>query len=164
MDQVEKLIRQVERVCTGVMIFLLVALLFTQAIYLLIPGMSARLNLALRLEGEQIKDNGILSLAENSEAGSISSSPWNSITLELLEYQSRPDVELEVNGVRTGNFLRKEITLQVRNGDLLNVYNPNEQHPVKIKVSKKTMNILSPEVGTVVTGVGRCFFPPVRMK
>lgn len=160
----EKVISQLERIFIGVMIVLLVALLFTQAIFLFIPGMGARLNLTLCLEGERIKDNRNLSLAENSEAGSISTSPWNSITLELLEYQSRPDVELEVNGVSTVNFLRKEITLQVRHGDLLNVYNPNEQHPVKIKVSKKTMNILSPELGTMVTGVGRCFFPPIRMK
>lgn len=164
MDIVEKLFIQVERIFIFGMIILLVALLFTQAIFIIFPGMAARLNLALRIEGERIKDNGTLFLAENSEAGSIASSPWNSITLELLEYQSRPDVEIEVNGVNTGNFLRKEITLNVRNGDLINLYNPNEEHPVKIKVSKKTMNIVSPELGTVVTGIGRCFFPPVRMK
>ncbi|MGI6606154.1 MAG: hypothetical protein ACOX2X_03810 [Peptococcia bacterium] len=163
MDKVEKLFILVERISFFGVIVLLVTLLFIQAIFL-IPGMAARLNLALRIEGERINENGILYLAENSEAGNISSLPWNSITLELLEYQSRPDVEIEVNGVNAGNFLRKEITLNVTNGDLLNLYNPNEQHPVKIKVSKKTMNIISPELGTVVTGIGRCFFPPIRMK
>jgi len=157
-DYVERLLAQIEKVSIFCIKFLFVLLLCTQAL-LLVPGMGSRLNLALRLEGEPLKNEALLSQAE-----SVSSTPWTSITLELLDYQSRPDVEIEINGLEAGSFLRKEVSLAVKEGDLISIFNPVENLPVTVMVSKKTPNIQKPAFQTQVTGTGRRYFAPVKMK
>lgn len=145
--------------CIKILLFIIVS---TQVL-LLIPGMGGKLCLALYLEGERLNDHELFR-SESYLAGNISPTPWTSITLELQEYQSRPDVIVEINGIKTGSFLRKEITLNIRENDVITYYNPDKQRPVKIKVSKTTPNIMRPELGVVVNGTGRRYFAPIRLK
>ena len=157
-DYVENLLEQIEKVSLFCIKALLVLLLCTQTL-LLVPGMGPRLNLALRLEGEPLKNEALLSQAE-----SVSSTPWTSLTLELLDSHSRPDVEIEINGLETATFLRKEISLAVQEGDLISIFNPAENLPVTVMVSKKTPNIQNLTLQTKVTGTGRKYFAPVKIK
>lgn len=142
---------------------LLLLLIVCTQILLLIPGMGGRLCLALYLEGEPLNNKELLR-TEGYFAGNISPTPWTSITLELQDYQSRPDVLVEINGLKTANFLRKEITLNVRENDVISYYNPDERRPVRIKVSKITPNITKPGLGVVVNGTGRRYFAPIKLK
>ncbi|MGI6588540.1 MAG: hypothetical protein ACOX2N_07205 [Peptococcia bacterium] len=151
LDLIEKMLMA----CLKVMITLLVIV----QLLLLIPGMGARFNIALDLEGEPLKNE-----AQFYQAGNISLTPWANLTLQILDYTSRPDVEIEVNGQEVGNFLRKEVSLAVKKGDLITIYNPNENLPIKVLVCKKTPNILVPDLNTMVKGTGKIYFSAVVMK
>lgn len=158
MDRIEKQLDLIEKmlvVCLKVMITLLIIV----QLLLLIPGIGARFNIALRLEGEPLKDE-----AQFYQVGNISLTPWANLTLQLLDYTSRPDVEIEVNGKEVGNFLRKEVSFAVKKGDLITIYNPAENLPIKVLVSKKTPNIRVPDLNTMVEGTGRIYFSTVIMK
>jgi hypothetical protein len=147
-----------EKVLIKSLCFLLPILLAVQ-ILLLVPGMGPHLNFALRMEGEPLQE-------ENSiyQAGNIALTPWTSLTLKLVNYKSRTDVEVEVNGQEINSFIKNEITLAVSKGDIITIINPDSKLPVKITVSEKTSNILRPNLNAEVKGVGRLYFAPVVIK
>ncbi|MDD2432330.1 MAG: hypothetical protein PHX01_01305 [Clostridia bacterium] len=151
MGRIEKLLI----ICFKILFTLLV---IVQLLFL-VPGMGSRFNIALYLEGEPLKEE-----AQLYQAGNISLIPWANLTLQLLDYTSRPDVEIEVNGQEIGNFLRKEVSLAVKKGDLITIYNPNENLPIKVLVTKKTPNILIPDLKAMIEGAGRLYFSAVVMK
>jgi len=158
MNTIEKSLDFVQKaIFKGIIITFLI--LVISQIILLIPGMGIHLNTALRIEGEPLKDEMLL-----SQAGNISPTPWTSLTLKLMDYASRPDVEIRVNGKDTGNFLRNTISLSVNNRDIITIFNPKENLPVKIIVSNKTSNILSPELNAKTEGSGRLYFDTVVIK
>ena len=154
----ENLLEITQKIMVFSLKLVLIIMLITQAL-MLIPGMGSRINLALSLEGEPLKEDTNL-----YQAGSISLTPWTSLTLELQEYNSRPDVEIEVNGADAGTFLRKEFSLAVKQGDLITIFNPQENLPVKIRISKKTPNILVPGLDKMVEGTGRLYFDSVDLE
>ena len=158
MERMENLLEITQKIMVFSLKLVLIIMLITQAL-MLIPGMGSRINLALSLEGEPLKEDTNL-----YQAGSISLTPWTSLTLELQEYNSRPDVEIEVNGADAGTFLRKEFSLAVKQGDLITIFNPQENLPVKIRISKKTPNILVPGLDKMVEGTGRLYFDSVDLE
>lgn len=158
MEDMASLLETMEKIMILSLKLVIIVLLIAQSI-MLIPGMGSRLNLALSLEGEPLKEDTNL-----YQAGGISLTPWTSLTLELQEYNSRPDVEVEVNGADVGTFLRKEFSLAVKKGDLITIFNPKENLPVKIRISKKTPNILVPGLDKTVAGTGRLYFDAVDLE
>lgn len=158
MDKIENLLDRVQGLIVFIVKLVIVLLLITQSL-MLIPGMGIRFNTALRLEGEPLKDEYNL-----YQAGTIALTPWTSLTLELQDYNSRPDVVIELNGRDIGTFLKKEFSLAVKQGDLITIINPEESYPVKIIVSKKTSNLQKPELNSVVNGSGRLFFDAVSLE
>jgi hypothetical protein len=147
-----------EKILIKTICFLLLILLAVQILFL-IPGMGPRLNLALRMEGEPIKEENAI-----YQAGNVATTPWTSLTLKLMEYKERPDVVVEVNGQEVNSFIKNEITLAVSKGDIITVINSGKNLPVKVMVSKKTSNILMPNLNTAVKGTGRLYFEPVVTK
>ncbi len=158
MEKIEPLIAIIQKVLLSFVLMGLFLMIFTQGL-LLIPSMNSRLNLALRMEGEPIKDETIL-----FQAGDISFSPWTSLTLKLLDYNSRPDVEVMIDGKAVGNFLRNEISLAVKKGEIITIFNPAEDLPIKVIINKKTPNIHVPDLHTMIMGTGRIFFAPIELK
>lgn len=158
MDKVEKLTAVIQKTLIYFVLMGLFLLILTQGL-LLIPGMNSRLNLAINMEGKPLKDETTL-----YQAGNISPSPWTSLTLKLLDYTSRPDVEIIVDGKAAGSFLRNEISLAVKHGEIITIFNPADNLPIKVIISKKTANINIPELNTMITGTGRIFFQPIELK
>jgi len=158
MERIENLLDIIQNILVFSLKLVLIVLLITQSL-MLMPGMGTRLNLALRLEGEPLKEDLYL-----YQAGGISLTPWTSLTLELQEYNSRPDVEIEVNGADAGTFLRKEFSLAVKIGDIITIFNPQKNLPVRIKVTKKSPNILVPNLDNIVEGTGRLYFDAVDLE
>lgn len=158
-DTLDFLVARLEKFFYGAAVLCLLVLVGIQTLVFFVPGAGGQLNLALQKEGKPLQEEALF-----YEVGAISTAPWNSITLELLDYQSRPDVKIEVNGIETGTFLKKEYTLSVREGDVLTVFNPDERHPVRVRVSKKTPNIIKPSLGAEIGGIGRSYFDPVGFK
>lgn len=159
MDQVEKLITVIQKTLIYFVLMGLFLLFLTQGV-LLIPGMNSRLNLAINMEGKPInKDETML-----YQAGNISPLPWTSLTLKLLDYTSRPDVEVMIDGKAAGSFLRNEISLAVKQGEIITIFNPAEHLPIKVIISKKTANINAPDLNTMIMGTGRIFFQPIELK
>jgi len=158
MERMENLLDIMQNILVFCLQLVIIVMLITQSL-MLIPGMDSRINLALRLEGEPLKEDMNL-----YQAGSISLTPWTSLTLELQEYNSRPDVEIELNGADAGTFLRKEISLAVKQGDIISIFIPKDNLPIKIKISKKTPNILVPRLDSIVEGTGRLYFDAVDLE
>ncbi|MDD2212165.1 MAG: hypothetical protein PHS83_00710 [Clostridia bacterium] len=158
MDKTEKWLDLIQELLVLGLKFVVIILVITQLLFLL-PGMGTRFNIALHLEGEPLQEQ-----IKQEQAGNIALTPWTSLTLQLLDYNSRADVEIEINGRSVGSFLRKEFSLAVKQGDLITIFNPPENLPVKVSVSKKTANIFMPELNAVVKGTGRMYFDAVVLK
>ena len=158
MERMENLLELMQKIMVFSLKVVIIILLITQSL-LLIPGMGSRLNLALSLEGKPLKED-----LNIYQAWGFSLTPWTSLTLELQEYNSRPDIEIELNGTDVGTFLRKEFSLAVKQGDLITIFNPQENLPVKIRISKKTPNILVPGLDQMVEGIGRLYFDAVDLQ
>jgi len=158
MDKMENLLDFVQNMLFFMLKLVIIIMIISQTL-LLIPGMGTHFNLALRLEGEPLKED--LNLYQ---VGQIALTPWTSMTLELEDYQSRPDVIVELNGRDVGTFLKKEFSLAVEQGDLITIFNPQEKYPVRIIISKKTANVLFPPLDSSVYGTGRLYFPAVDLE
>ncbi|MCR4442896.1 MAG: hypothetical protein QHH10_11540 [Peptococcaceae bacterium] len=140
-------------------ICVLIFLVVIQAVLVSFPQAGKRMNVALRLEGEPL-EMGDAALY----AGGVSSVPWAVLTLKLVDYMSRPEVSVIVDGKEVGSFLSSEVTLNVRHGSIVAVRNDDPRLPVSVIVSKKTPNILEPKVNSSASGNNMLFFEPVVIK
>lgn len=133
-------------------------LVFTIQLLHLFPAFNSKLNLAIYLEGEPFLNDHL------QLAGGISSIPWANLTLKLMNYPQRPDVEIIINGEKIADFSRDEVSFNVKKGDLITLFNPQTELPVLVKVDKKTPNILVPSLETQVKGVGRIYLATISLK
>jgi|GEM_PF-1176664 len=134
----------------------LAVLIIVQVVMILFPVSGHYLNVALRLEGKP------LDLEEQVLfAGGISSAPWASLSLKLVDYVSLPEAKVLVNGQEAGAFIHNEVTINVKHGDIVSVYNPNRSLPITVTVNKKTPNIREPALQSRVAGSGVLHFDPV---
>lgn len=139
----------------------LLVLTLVQSAIAIFPQTGVYLNTALRLEGEPIRGSGeeMVRLA-----GEVRTIPWASVTLKLLDYVSLPDVKVLVDGKEVAAFLRNEVTINVKHGNVISVYNPHTQLKITVIVSKSTSSILEPAVNNGVNGMGYLYFSPVIVK
>lgn len=135
------------------------ALLVIFQLVLITPNIGHRLNTALRLEGEPLAENKLVEFA-----GNVTTAPWATITLKLLTYVSLPDVKVLVDGKEIGDFLRNEVAITVKDGNIISIYNPNPYIPVTVIINKKTANVLEPSQNQGVEGTGTLYLNPVVIK
>lgn len=140
-------------------IFLLFFLLLTQSAHFFMPQMRARMNTAIRLEGTPLKTVDLVSAAVD-----VSMTPWAVINLKLLDYISRPEIEVLLDGKKVADFSRNEVAIKVKHGSIIAVRNLHAQLPVTIIVNKKTPNIIQPEINSKVAGSGVQYFEPVVLE
>lgn len=136
----------------------LMLLIFCQ-LALMAPDVGQRLNTALRLEGEPLGHNKLVDYA-----GGVTTAPWATVTLKLLTYVSLPEVKVLIDGKEIGHFLRNEVAITVKDGDIISIYNPNPYMPVTVIVNKKTANVLEPSKNQGVEGTGTLYLNPVVIK
>lgn len=140
----------------GILLFL-VLLLIVQFL-LLSPVIGMHLNFALRLEGKPLSTENQL-----AQTGGVSLAPWANLTMQLPDYVSRPDVVISLNGEEISNFLRREVSLNVSKGDLVMINNPQKELPLRVVISKKTPNIVFPDIDALFEGNERIYFS-IKMK
>lgn len=136
----------------------LLCLLVVQAGLAVIPGSGFYLNTALRLEGEPLVQEEISQMA-----GGITTAPWACISLQLMDYVSLPELKVLVDGQEAASFLKNEITLNVKQGNIIVIYNPYS-YPITVRVAKSTPNVLEPAPDSRVNGTGRLYLPPVVLR
>jgi len=140
-------------------IALLALLIMAQSILLLLPHSGKYLNTALRLEGEPITANELVSYA-----GSVSSAPWAVINLKLAGYTSLPEAKVFINGREAASFQKCEVTLTVKHKDQIAVKNPDPDQIITIFVDKKTPNVQRPLTNSSVSGKGVIYLDSVVVK
>jgi hypothetical protein len=141
------------------LVALLTLLIAIQAVLFCRPDLGPLFNTALRLEGSPL----------NSEeywqyAGDIAVVPWACLTLRMAEYAGRSEVKVLVDGRETADFLQNEVTVNVRQGSLVTVFNPDSETAVTVTVSKTTPNIRQPSVNSRVSGTKNLSFEPVILE
>lgn len=137
---------------------LLVATVSVQALLFFLPQLGPGLNTALRLEGIPLEQG-----EDTFSAAGISSVTWATLTLELVDYVSRPEVKVLVNNNPVSEFVGSSVTISVGHGDLVTVSNPASQ-PVTVTVAKVTPNVVEPLVKSRVSGTGMLHLEPVVVK
>lgn len=140
------------------LIFVLFCLLVAQTCLALIPSSGFYLNSALRLEGEPLHQDELSQIA-----GGITTLPWASLNLELLDFVSLPAVEILVDGQAVGSFRKNQLALNVKQGNILVIDNPYP-YAITVRITKTTPNILAPVSQSQVSGTGRLYFEPVVVK
>ena len=140
------------------LILVLVCLLVVQTSLALIPSSGFYLNTALRLEGEPLHQDELSLIA-----GGITTLPWASLNLRLLDFVSLPEVKIMLDGQEVGSFLKNELTINVKHGNMLVIHNPYP-YAITVKITKSTPNILKPANLSQVSGLGRLSFEPIVVK
>lgn len=135
-----------------------IILIIIQVVLLINPGVSSKLNTALRLEGEPLKEAEIIELA-----GGISTTPWASLSLRLVDYVSLPELKVLVNGKIVSDFLHREVTIPVKNGDIISIQGNRDLY-YDVEICKKTPNIKRPLIESRVSGKGIQVFSSVVIK
>ena len=142
-----------------VIIALLAILILIQSFLLALPHDGKYLNTALRLEGEPITANELV-----SSVGDISSVPWAVINLRLEGFTSLPEAKVFINGREAASFHKCEVTLTVKHKDQIAVKNPDPDQVITIYVDKKTPNVQRPLANSSVSGKGVIYFDSVIVK
>lgn len=140
------------RLALAVVVFMILI----QSVMVIYPPSGFYLNTALRLEGKPLDWEDQVSLA-----GGISAVPWASLSLKLADYVSLPEVRILADGEEIGRFTHQEVTINVRHGSIVSIYNPDMLRSVAVTVSRKTPNIREPELESRVAGSGILYFEPV---
>jgi len=148
----------VDKYLPRILALVLVGLILVQAGLALIPAAGFYLNGAIKLEGEPLESEELSRIA-----GGISTVPWASLNLQLLDYVSLPEVRILLDGQEVGSFLQNELTLNVKQGNILIIHNPYP-YAVTVAVTKTTPNILQPAKESRVSGKGRLYFEPVVLR
>lgn len=147
----------IDKLFVRITIVVFIALILTQ-IVMLNSWMGSRLNTALRLEGEPLKETEIIEMA-----GGISTTPWASLSLRIVDYVSLPELKVIVNGKVVSDFLHGQVTIPVKNGDIVCIEGtPDLVYTVEIV--NKTPNIKRPLIESRVSGKGKKVFAPVVIK
>jgi len=158
-NKAEEICGCVDSVLLGIAIGVLTFLVVVQGVLVLFPQVGKNVNAALGLEGDPLQPGNTALYA-----GGISSTPWAVLTLRLEDGLSRPEVKVIVDGKEAGNFVYSEVTVNVRHGSIVAVRNDNPGLPVSVVVSKKTPNIMEPQINSGVSGNNTLFFEPVVIK
>lgn len=140
-------------------LFLLAFIIVVQAVMFLWPQAGPHLNTALRLEGKPLQTEELVLVADG-----VARTPWAVMSLKMLDYASRPEVTVLLDGKETGSFITSEVTINVKHGSVIAIRNPHRELAVTVVISKKTPNIQEPEIASQVTGCGTLFFSPVVIK
>lgn len=148
----------IEKAALKLVYILLVILIMVQGLYF-IPNMGSHFNAAIRMEGEPLNTRDLLEYASG-----IVATPWATVSLQLRENLSIPEVKVFIEGKEVGNFLHKELTFKVNHGDIIMVQNPHTQLPVTVFIAKKTPNITMPHLYSQVHGTGRMYFDPIVIR
>ncbi len=148
----------IEKAALKLVYILLGILIMVQGLYY-IPNMGSYLNAAIKMEGEPLNTRDMLQYASG-----ITATPWATISLQLRENLSIPEVKVFIDGKEVGNFLHKELTFKVKHGDIIMVQNPHTQLPVTVFIAKKTPNITLPLLHSQVQGTGRMYFDPIVIR
>lgn len=138
-----------------IVIVILLLVVSIQACFALLPGLGVYFNYALRMEGGTIAEEEIIQLADG-----ISTAPWASVNLTLLELISLPEVTVHIGGKEAGSFLGKDLNLNVKHGDVIVINNPYP-YDITVEITKTTPNIVEPKKQSQVSGTGRLYFVPV---
>ncbi len=137
---------------------LLLFVMSIQAGLVLHPALGLKLNHALRLEGETLEPEELTRLADG-----IAAMPWASLRLTLLDFVSLPEVMVMVDGQERGTFIKDELTLNVKHGNIITIYNPYP-YDITVEISKATPNVSQPALQSRVSGQGRLYFAPVIVR
>lgn len=140
-------------------ILLLLVLLVVQPVLILMPNTGPYLNTALRMEGIPLKDSDLVKIT-----GNIAPAPWASVSLKILDYITMPQVRIIVDGREVGNFMKSEVTINIKQGNIIVIENPFPDTPITVLVSRHTENVDSPSLNTSVRGTGRLYFQPVVLR
>ncbi len=134
-------------------LLLLLVMVLAQSALVIDPEIGPLINTALWLEGEPLK-----SADSVSSVGGVSHAPWAVVSFKLLDRVSMPGVKLLINGREAGTFLQNEITVTVKQGDIAAIKNTDPENPVTVIVSKKSPNVLAPQINSSVHGKGVLHF------
>lgn len=148
----------VDKYLARVIILLLVFIIVLQACLAFVPGLGIYLNYALRLEGGPLAQEEISKMADG-----VSLTPWASINLRLCDFVSLPEATVLIDGKEVGSFLQNELTLNVKQGNILVINNPYP-YPITVEIVKATPNIVKPKSKSQVSGTGRLYFVPVELE
>ncbi len=140
-------------------LLLLLVLVLAQSVLVINPEIGPLINTALWLEGEPLN-----SADPVSSVGGFSDAPWAVVSFKLLDCVSMPGVKLLINGREAGTFLRNEITVTVKQGDIAAIQNTNPENPVTVIVSKKSPNVVTPQINSSVHGKGVLYFDGIIIK
>ncbi|MFY9174502.1 MAG: hypothetical protein WAO24_04055 [Peptococcia bacterium] len=145
----------VDKYLSGLVVVLLILVVAVQACFALVPGVGVYFNYALRIEGGSVAEEEIIQLADG-----ISPAPWASLSITLQEFISLPGVTVLINGKEVGSFTKNNLTLNVKQGDILVINNPYS-YDVTVQITKTTPNIAEPKLQSQVNGTGLLYFDPV---
>lgn len=140
-------------------IVMLLVLLVVQPVLILMPETGPYLNTALRLEGTPLKDSDLVKIT-----GEIAPAPWASLSLKILDYISMPQVKVIVDGREVGSFIKNEVTINIKHGNIIVIENPFPDIPITVIISRQTKNVTSPGLNSSVRGTGRLYFQPVVLR
>jgi len=150
---------QIDNILFKLVIILLVLLLVIQSVLTLVPQTGIYLNTALRLEGIPLKDSDLVRIT-----GEIAPAPWASVSLKLLDYMSLSQVKILVDGREVGSFIKNEVTINIKNGNIIVIENPFPDTPITVIISRHTQNVIQPAANTSIMGTGRLYFQPVAIR
>jgi hypothetical protein len=87
------------------------------------------------------------------------------LSLCLENYFSIAGIKVIINGVEKGNFLTKELTLQVSSGDQIAIDGSSCSQAVRVEVSNTSPRIISPKLGSIIQLQGDVkYLNPVQVK
>lgn len=150
---------QIDKILFKMVIILLVLLLVIQSVLTLVPQTGIYLNTALRLEGIPLKDSDLVRIT-----GEIAPAPWASVSLKLLDYMSLSQVKIIVDGREVGSFIKNEVTINIKNGNIIVIENPFPDTSITVIISRHTQNVIQPAANTSIMGTGRLYFQPVVIR
>lgn len=146
-ERVEKYL--IRSIVVGLVLMVVVQGLMTQEPWRLYLSWSER------MEGQNIEypasttKNETGSAPENNQV--IVQSPQAMITLSLQKFSSLPQASIIVNGESAGSFNEKEVKLQLRGGDVLEIDSTAYNFPVNYHIAGVSDNMAFPKKGTVYT-------------
>lgn len=71
------------------------------------------------------------------------------VTLHLVNYHGLPEMNILVNGKSIGNFYNRQVTIQVQQGDIIELDTSNYQNSVDVKVINTSEGVAFPEKGAI---------------
>ncbi|MEN6351790.1 MAG: hypothetical protein ABFD08_20690 [Syntrophomonas sp.] len=91
------------------------------------------------------------SLTAANKVKSKLNSPQSQLTLSLEKFSSLPEASILVNGKKKADFTNKEVNIEVKAGDVLEIDSSLYNFPVDYQISKISNNLAYPDQGTVYT-------------